>query len=67
MRTEGRVYVSKRHRERGDIFQIHGEGRDIKNTVTSLAREMQHGQGPRLNEQRNRNSYLMVQGATEDF
>jgi len=38
-----------------------------KGLVYSLAREIESGQDLRLNEQRNRNSYLMAQGAAEDI
>lgn len=51
----------------GTFSRVHGEGRDRMSTVSSLAREMERGQGLRLSEQRNRNSYLMAQGATENF
>lgn len=51
----------------GTFSRVHGEGGDVKSTVSSLVREMERGQGLRLNEQRNRNSYLMAEGAMEDF
>lgn len=53
--------------EEETFSRVHGEGRDMKGTVFSLAREIESGQDLRLNEQRNRNSYLMAQGAAEDI